>query len=35
MSHLMKRWEDMSPWLVQFTDGKGEKTAYDTMMGIL
>lgn len=35
MSHLMKRWEDMSPWLVQFTDGKGEKTAYDKMMGIL
>ncbi len=35
MSHLKKSWEDMSPWLVHFTDGKGKQTAYDKMMGIL
>ena len=35
MSHLKKNWEDMSPWLVHFTDGKCSKSAYDKMMGIL
>jgi hypothetical protein len=26
MSHLKKSWEDMSPWLVHFTDGIPEES---------
>jgi hypothetical protein len=35
MDFLKPNWQDVSPWLVHFSDGKGSKSAYDKMMGIL